>query len=413
MCGLHRPRLGGGQTCCVLTSGGRRAPRALQPCPPARSHGGLGGALHTRCEGQPIALGLARHKGPSGFALRTYACFGLLPVHPLPRARYREAFPPSRAQDDPTDAARQLAWLRTHRDTLPPRTPPRPTRRALKQRVDHRRRGVGDTVPSPQRLTRTLQNSFPHARPWWQDKAARIFGDVRRPWPPLQPVPRARRSLLEPCLRAPHGRAADVMTQRLHAIKAAIPWPTDAGLLTPPGRLGPALLSPLRATWRALQDCAHALPPCAPSPPACPLCPSLPGAGPLFAPRLRVACGAPRHRSASAAALQQCAGLAPVTKRRGQKGGVHGRLPCPPCRRHTGVEGAAASLRHAFGAPVYSQQQREPGKAHQGAVRALACQWLRLLFRGWQERTPYHAAVSLKALNSRGASLSQKLANGS
>ena len=66
----------------------------------------------------------------------------------------------------------------------------------------------------------------------------------------------------------------------------------------------------------------------------------------------------------------------------------HWRLQCPTFLRQTCVERAAASTRHAFWAQVAYQQQREQGKAHQAAVRALACTWLHILSRCWQERTP-------------------------
>ena len=59
--------------------------------------------------GTPIAIGLARTKGPLVSALRPDDFLGLFPLHPLTLARYRAAFPPSRAKAAPTAAARQLA----------------------------------------------------------------------------------------------------------------------------------------------------------------------------------------------------------------------------------------------------------------------------------------------------------------
>jgi len=77
------------------------------------------------------------------------------------------------------------------------------------------------------------------------------------------------------------------------------------------------------------------------------------------------------------------------------------------------VAWAADSLRHAFWARVYDQQQRDAGQAHQAAVRALAFPWLRMLLRGWQDRTPDDEAVDLNALNRRGSSLIPNLAQAS
>jgi hypothetical protein len=88
----------------------------------------------------------------------TYAFLVLFPINPLTLARYREAFTPSRAKDAPTDAALQRELLLTQRDKLPPLQPQSPTRRARAQLVEHRRRVVGDTVRSTNRLTRTLKH---------------------------------------------------------------------------------------------------------------------------------------------------------------------------------------------------------------------------------------------------------------
>jgi hypothetical protein len=102
-----------------------------------------------------------------------------------------------------------------------------------------------------------------------------------------------------------------------------------------------------------------------------------------------------------------------VTERSGKNAWGHWRLQGPQCLRQTCVEWAAESIRHAVWAQGYSQQQRDKGKAHQAAVRALAFKWIRSLSRCWQERTPYDASVYLQALHHRGASLSQNLAKAS
>ena len=79
--------------------------------------------LRTRFNGQPMAVCLELNKGPLVSALRTYDFLVLFPLNPLTLARYREAFTPSRATDDPTDAALQLDLLLTHRDKLQPLQP--------------------------------------------------------------------------------------------------------------------------------------------------------------------------------------------------------------------------------------------------------------------------------------------------
>jgi transposase len=368
--------------------------------------------LRTRFNGHPVAVCLELNKGPLVFALRKYDFLILFPINPLTLARYREAFTPSRAKDDPTDAALQLELLLTHRDKLPPLHPQSPAMRALEQLVEHRRRVVGDKVRITNRLTSTLKNYFPQVLQWFPDKDTPIFCDCLSRWPTLKAAQLARRSTLETFFRDHHVRSADVVAQRLHAIKAATPLTTDEGVIAPNALLVQALVNQLRVTLAAIETFDNAIAQRAQSHPDFPLFQALPGAGPVFASRLLVAFGEQRERYTTAAELQKYAGIAPVTERSGKKAWVHWRLQCPKFLRQTFVEWAAESIRHSFWARVYYQQQRDKGKAHQAAVRALAFKWIRILYRCWQDRTLYEESVYLNALNNRGSSLSHNLAQG-
>jgi hypothetical protein len=299
--------------------------------------------------------------------------------------------------------------LLTHRDKLHPLTPQSATMRALAPRVEHRRRVVGDTVRMTNRLTRTLKNSFPPVLQWFQDKDTPIFCDFLSRWPTLKAVQRARRSTLESFFRDHHVRSPEVIARRIQAIRAALPLTTDEGVIAPHALLVQALGAQLRVTWQAITDFDTAIAQRAQSHPDFALFQALPGAGPVFASRLFVAFGEQRERYPSATALQKYAGIAPVTERSGTKSWVHWRLQCPKFLRQSFVEWAAKSIRHSFWAQVYYQQQRDKGKAHQAAVRALAFQWIRILYRCWQERTPYDEATYLQALTRRGSSLIQNL----
>ena len=370
-------------------------------------------ALRTRFSGQPVAVCLELTKGPLVSALRKYDFLVLFPINPLTLARYREAFTPSRAKDDPTDAALQLELLLTHRDKLQPLQPQSPTMRALDQLVEHRRRVVADKVRITNRLTSTLKNYFPHVLQWFQDKDTHIFCDFLSRWPTLKAAQLALRSTLETFFRDRHVRSADVIIQRIHAIKTATPLTTDEGVIAPHALLVQTLVNQLRVTLEAIETFDNAIAQRAQNHPDFPLFQALPGAGPVFAPRLLVAFGEQRERYASAAELQKYAGIAPVTERSGKKSWVHWRLQCPKFLRQTFVEWAAETIPRSFWARVYYQQQRDKGNAHQAAVRALAFKWIRILFRCWQDRTPYDESVYLNALNSRGSSLIHNLAKGS
>jgi transposase len=356
---------------------------------------------------------LELNKGPLVYALRKYEFLVLFPINPLTLAKYREAFTPSHAKDDPTDAELQLELLLKHRDKLKPLNSQSPAMRALEQLVEHRRRLVGDKVRLTNRLTSALKNYFPHVLQWFDDKDTTIFCDFLAQWPTLKAVQLARRTTLEGFFRTHHVRYADVIDQRIRAIKSATPLTTDEGIIAPNALLVQALVTQLRVTLQAIETFDSAIAQRAQSHPDFPLFAALPGAGAVFAPRLLVAFGEQRHRYTSADELQKYAGIAPVTERSGNNTWVHWRLQCPTFLRQTFVEWAAASTQHSFWARTYYQQQRDKGASHQAAVRALAFKWIRILFRCWQNRTPYDESVYLNALQRRGSPLIHNLARGS
>src|SRR5262249_54568772 len=126
---------------CLLAAG--TAPRELLSLDhsPEASNAGVQ-TLRTRFHGQRVAGCRDLTQEPIVSALCTGDCLVLFPGNPLTVAKYRAALTPSRAKDAPTDAARQVESLLTHRDQLTPLHPQSPTRRAVAQLVEHRQRLV-------------------------------------------------------------------------------------------------------------------------------------------------------------------------------------------------------------------------------------------------------------------------------
>jgi transposase len=210
--------------------------------------------LRTRFNGQPIAVCLELKQGPIVSALRNYDFLVLFPVNPLTLAKYREAFTPSHAKDDPTDAELQVELLLKHRDKLTPLTPQSPTMRALAQLVESRRRLVGDKVRLTNRLTSALKNYFPQVLQWFDDKDTPLFCDFLSRWPTLKAAQLARRSTLEAFFREHHVRSAALIATRLQAIKHATALTTDEGIVTPNALLAQALVAQLRVTLGVIAD---------------------------------------------------------------------------------------------------------------------------------------------------------------
>jgi transposase len=367
-------------------------------------------ALLHRFEGGPIAIALELNKGPIVEALRKYDGLVLFHVNPIMLANYREAFTPSRAKDDPTDAALQLELLLRHRDQLKPLVPQSPEMRALSQLVEHRRRLIGDRVRITNRLTSTLKHYFPQVLEWFPTKDTLLFCDFVREWPTLKAAQLARRSTLERFFRQHHVHGEQRLGERLEAIKSAVALTTDEGVIVPHSLMAQSLMAQLQVTLEVLERFDHAIAQRAQSHPDFALFEALPGAGPVLAPRLLVAFGEQRERYGSAAEVQKYAGIAPVLERSGKQSWVHWRYQCPKFLRQTFVEWAAKSIRFSFWARLYYDQQRDKGVSHQAAVRALAFKWIRIVFRCWQTQTPYDESVYLAALQRRGSSLMSNLA---
>ena len=136
---------------------------------------------------------------------------------------------------------------------------------------------------------------------------------------------------------------------------------------------------------------------------------NFPGAGKALAPRLLAAWGSDRQRFQDAAQMQTFAGPAPVTVRSGKSQWVHRRFACPTFLCQTFHEFAAQSCLRSPGAKAYYQQMRRKGSDHHPAIRALAFKWVRIMFRCWQDRTPYAEARYQQALNRRGSPLAKNL----
>jgi len=60
-------------------------------------------------------------------------------------------------------------------------------------------------------------------------------------------------------------------------------------------------------------------------------------------------------------------------------------------------------------ARAYYQRQRERGKQHHAAVRALAFKWIRIVFRCWLDRVAYDETRYLTVLAKRGSHLTSAL----
>jgi len=331
--------------------------------------------------------------------LEAYAWITLYPINPLTLQKYREAFVTSRAKDDTKDARYLAELLLAHHDKLKVWAPEDEPTRAIQQLVYHRRSVVNERVGLTNRLKDLLKQYFPQAlvlcgEDLWRPLATRFL----LKWPSLQAVQKAKTEKLKEFYYLNGSRSAKLMEQRLALIEKAVPVTDQAAVLD-------SFILRVQLICRQLQDVvatiktfdlriteafkAHE---------DHEIFSSLPGAGPVLAPRLLATMGSQRERFESAAKLQNYTGIAPVTKQSGGKCYIHRRYLCPKFHRQSFHEYAKESILWSRWAAAFYLQQRTKGCYHHASVRALAYKWQRIIWRCWQSRKPYEEKTYEAAL---------------
>lgn len=361
-------------------------------------------ALHQKVSGN-ISVAVELKKGPIVYALQKYSFVTVFPIHALTLARYRQAFSPSGAKDDPTDAEIALELMLKHPERVKPLKPSSKNTRVLSHLVEQRRLLVDDKRRYGNRLINALKQYYPQPLEWFSHRDSELFCDFLIKWPTLQSVKKARQTTVEKFFHARGGTAAANTEKRVEAIKAAVPLTDDESVIFPHKLLVVALCQQLLTVIENIRVYDKQTSQLFNVMPDAELFTSLPGTGPCLAPRLLAAIGEDRSRFDSAQEIQNYAGLSPVTERSGQKCWVHWRWQCSKFVRQSFIEWSAKSVSQSYWAGLYYEQQRAKGKSHQSAVRALAFKWVRIVYKCWKTRTPYDESKYLRVLKERNSPL--------
>jgi transposase len=346
---------------------------------------------------EQIAVALER---PSGLLVDTLVetGFHVVPIHPNALKASRPRYSAAGAKSDPGDAYILADLLRTDGHRFRALRAPSDATRALRAAVRTRDDLVATRVQLANQL-RSLLESF------WAGAAA-IFADIDSPialaFLDPDPTPQSAAPLgekrLERFLKR-HAycgrRSAAALLERLRAAPrghaAALESETKGQLV----RSLVAVLRPLVEQIRELEGllAAHLA-----QHPDGALVQSFPRTGCVNAAQILSELGDDRERFASFEQLAAEGGVAPVTRASGKHRAVTCRFACNKRLRQALCTWADNS-RHAspWAASVY-RHARSRGCDHPHAVRILARAWVRVLWRCWQQRTPYNPARHGRAL---------------
>jgi transposase len=365
--------------------------------------------LRSRFGGRPVAIAVEQSRGALIYALMHVEFLHIYPVNPQMLAKLRQAFHPSGAKDDPRDADLLLEVLLTHRHHLRVLVPDDVLTRSIQLLTEGRRKLVDERTALTNQLTAALKTYFPQALDW--------FGDLHSPracaflhrWPSLQLLKKATPSSIRKFYQAQKYRGQDKLQQLLQDILEARPLTEDEAVLLAETMMVQALVKQIPSLTESIEHYDQQIAALFKKHDDSTLFGSFPGAGSTLAPRLLAAFGSDRNRFEFAAQMQGLSGIAPVTEKSGKSCWVHWRLACSQFLRQSFHEFAAQSIPHSNWARAYYTQQKQRGKSHHAAVRALAYKWIRIIFRCWKTRSPYDEALYCKTLQLRGSSLAAAL----
>lgn len=346
-------------------------------------------------------IGLFHHEVSQGH-LRLYA------LNPHTPQAIRQAFTPSHDKTDQRDATAIAEVLAHHEDKLTrwQHQPASARTRLLRRLTEDRRHTVDERTALTNALIAILKETYPQALALCGDDLWRTLAtDLLKRWPTLAELQSAKPDTIRRFYYAHHSNRSDVIEQRLATIKTAQPITDDECALASARRKVLRLVEQIAVLTRHISEYEKTIEQEYAQHPDKALYDTLPGAGPTLAPRLAAVMGEDRSAYADAQALQSRSGVAPIRRQSGKKSVTMRRIVCPQFERQSFHEWAGEAAKKCSWSKAYYQSQREAGKLHHTAVRALAYKWQRILWRCWQDGTTYDEAKYLAALRKNGSHL--------
>jgi transposase len=366
--------------------------------------------LEIRFGGRPIALAIEGTRGAIFPVLLARPWLHLFAVHPVTSARYRTAFTPSGAKDDLPDAQVLLELLLRHRDKLTPLTLTDAVTRQLTGLCEARRDLVDRRTQLLNQLSACLKKFYPQALALAGDNLASPLAlAFLTKWPDLITLKTARPATVKAFYYTHNVRRPQTVQARLECIAQARALTTDEAVVGVAVRQLNVLVEQLRVVQKHVAGFDTAIAKAFAAHPEAALFRDLPGAGAVLAPRLLVAFGTERDRYPDPGSLQKYAGLAPVREKSGGALWTHWRWHAPTFLRQSFMEWAGQTVVYCPWAKAYYERMKAKDKGHWAILRALAFKWVRLLWKCWQDRTPYDEARYLKQLAHRRSPLAQAL----
>jgi transposase len=341
---------------------------------------------------EAVAVAIETSEGPAVEQLLEGG-FDVFPINPKSARRYRERKRPSGSKTDRIDAWSLADALRIDGHDWRPLQPLDPLLAELRL-LCH------DEIALIEERT-ALINQLQHALCCYYPTALEAFTDWALPsaWAFVEAFPtpdallKAGRRKWERWLHAHKLFHSNCNEKRLELFAHAAEFHATTATVLAKSLLAVSRVKMLRVIERQLGVYRERIETLFAQHPDHELFASLPGAGPKLAPRLLSEMGDNRERFPDAESVQCFAGTAPVSFQSGQISRVTVRRACNLHFRHAVHLWVDLSRKYCVWAQTYYRTHREKGKSHACVLRCLGQRWLKILWKMWQAKKPYDAAL--------------------
>jgi transposase len=373
---------------CVQDTGGRRVAAFTVH----HTADGLAGLMRRLARiGDPgrMPVGIERPDGRLVDALLE-AGHPVVPVKPNAIKTWRDSEVLSGAKSDAGDAEVIAEYLRLRHHRLQLATPYTPETKALRTLTRTRGDLVDLRVATTNQLSALLDTHWPGAKAIFADVESPIALDFLTRYPTARHAADVSAKRLT-TFSTKHGysgrRTGEELLTRLRAAPAGT---TDQTLCEAVRDAVLALVAVLRTIVATLKNLNRSVIATLGEHPDAEIFTSLPRSGQINAAQILAEWGDCRQAYDSPDAIAALAGATPVTKESGKHRAVHFRWACNK-RFRVAITTFADNSRHdsAWAAQVYTDACAR-GLDHPHAIRVLARAWIRIIWRCWNDRTPYN-----------------------
>lgn len=329
---------------------------------------------------------------------------GVFPMNPKAAERYRDRKKPSGSKTDKIDAWCFAEALRTDGKDWRQLRPEDPATQLLRLLCRDEIALIEQRTALVLQLKQALHEYYPAALEAFDDWTMPSAWELVIQFPTPKALAIAGKRNWQKFLHAQHLYNPTTAAKRLEIFARADKFASPSASVTSAKRLlAVSLARMLRTLDGQIREYRQQIEQAFDDHPDGDLFASLPGGGKKLAPRLLGEVGADREVFQSAEALQCMAGTAPVTKASGKSRVVLFRRGCNKTLRAT-VHLWVDETRHKCAwADAYYKQKKAQGKSHAQALRCLGQRWLKIVWRMWQDRTPYDEAKHMKSLSRSGS----------